>query len=159
MTTLGSRLRRLSLAGTLLLCARILGAQDVPVTPMPVVAPPAAPPAPSVVSAPPADAVALCKDGSFVIAPQPSTDCAPRGGVQVLMPPRPAPPVRPAPAPSAALLVAPVSPTAPPGASMRCKDGTWLTGTPSAARCASNGGVATILPAAPAAAPPPPRNP
>lgn len=40
------------------------------------------------------------------------------------------------------------SPAARPiGATMRCKDGTYLTGTASADRCAGNGGVAATFPA------------
>jgi hypothetical protein len=38
---------------------------------------------------------------------------------------------------------------------MRCKDGTYLTGTASADRCASNGGVAVTYPALPASPPAP----
>jgi hypothetical protein len=40
---------------------------------------------------------------------------------------------------------------------MRCKDGTWLAGTPAAARCNANGGLATILPPKPPAGAPPRR--
>jgi N-acetylmuramoyl-L-alanine amidase len=43
----------------------------------------------------------------------------------------------------------------PDGATMRCKDGTYITGTASADRCANNGGVTATFPAA--SAPPPPR--
>lgn len=47
---------------------------------------------------------------------------------------------------------------APAGATMRCKDGLWLTGPAAPNRCARNGGVAVILPVR-AAAPPPPQPP
>ena len=48
--------------------------------------------------------------------------------------------------------------TPPLGATMRCKNGTWLSGTPVASRCDRNRGLAVILPVR-AAAPPPPRAP
>jgi hypothetical protein len=49
--------------------------------------------------------------------------------------------------------VTPANATPPAGTTMRCKDGTYLTGTPSADRCANNGGVASYhpVPATPAA--------
>lgn len=56
-------------------------------------------------------------------------------------------------------VVVPQSLTPPAGATMRCKDGTWLFGAPSAARCDRNGGLATILPVRAAPPPPPPRAP
>ena len=43
------------------------------------------------------------------------------------------------------------------GATMRCKDGTYLTGTVSGDRCASNGGVAVTYPATTTPAPPRPQ--
>jgi hypothetical protein len=45
----------------------------------------------------------------------------------------------------------------PVGATMRCKDGTYLTGAVSADRCASNGGVAVTFPVVAAPAPPRPQ--
>jgi len=51
-----------------------------------------------------------------------------------------------------------VSDEPPAGATMRCKDGTYLTGTPSDARCAGFGGVAVLLPV-PTPPPPAPRRP
>ena len=56
----------------------------------------------------------------------------------------------PAPASSQALVVAPAPSTAsmavPLGSTMRCKDGTWLNGTPAPDRCETRGGVAVIVP-------------
>lgn len=74
--------------------------------------------------------------------------------------PPPAPAARPAdPAPTAAAAAAsPANATPPAGATMRCKDGVWLSGAPAANRCERNGGVAVILPVR-ATAPPPPRAP
>ena len=58
----------------------------------------------------------------------------------------------------AAMQAAPAPAAAPPaGATMRCKDGTFLSGAPDASRCDANGGLAAILPAARPAPPPPPR--
>ena len=51
--------------------------------------------------------------------------------------------------------VIPATEAAPIGASMRCKDGTYLTGTASADRCTSNGGVAATYPAQPGSPPAP----
>lgn len=56
---------------------------------------------------------------------------------------------------AAALVVAPAGRT-PTGATMQCKDGTYLTGAASAGRCANNGGVAATYPApAPSVSPKP----
>jgi hypothetical protein len=52
--------------------------------------------------------------------------------------------------------VIPATQGPPAGATMRCKDGTYLTGAPSAARCVGNGGVAMTYPAQ-AASPPAPK--
>lgn len=77
--------------------------------------------------------------------------------VTLLVPPRPAPP----PAPIALgsrtdLGTAPALIAAPPAdATMRCKDGTFLTGPPAAERCRDRGGVAAIFPAPPSAVPSP----
>jgi len=51
--------------------------------------------------------------------------------------------------------VIPATEAPPIGASMRCKDGTYLTGAASTGRCASNGGVAAMYPALPASPPAP----
>lgn len=72
----------------------------------------------------------------------------------------PAKPVPPPPSasgtPAASRAVAAPAATAPPaGATMRCKDGTYLSGTPSANRCSANGGLAALIPQR-AAAPPAP---
>jgi hypothetical protein len=128
----------------------------IPGTPLPPVSPP--PPAPALATAPvipPADAVALCRDGTFVIAPATVATCDARGGLQVAMPRQVPPP--------APVVAAPVSAvdadaeransTPPTGATMRCKDGTWLTGAQDATRCANSGGVAMLI-AQPLALPP-----
>jgi hypothetical protein len=47
------------------------------------------------------------------------------------------------------------STSAPAGATMHCKDGTYLFGTPAEGRCDGNGGTAAVL-AQPRTAPPPP---
>jgi hypothetical protein len=49
----------------------------------------------------------------------------------------------------------PTAESRPIGATMRCKDGTYLTSAPSASACSANGGVAVTYPATPA--PPAPR--
>jgi len=114
-------------------------------------------PAAATVRARPANAIAQCGDGTFVVPPQDASACRGREGVLTVMPQGRTPPPRPTAA--AALVAAPlVDPTAPPpdGATMRCKDGTYLFGAPSAGRCGANGGVAAELPAprtAPAAPP------
>jgi len=110
---------------------------------------------------PPANAVAQCKDGTFVVPPNDASACASHRGLLVLMPQRAAPPARavaarmPVSAPAAARAAAPSDAPAPDGATMRCKDGTYLTGAPSEGRCDAYGGVAAVLPA-PRTAPPPP---
>jgi len=110
---------------------------------------------------PPANAVAQCKDGTFVVPPNDASACASHRGLLVLMPQRAAPPARavaarmPVSAPAAARAAAPSAAPAPEGATMRCKDGTYLTGAPSEGRCDAYGGVAAVLPA-PRTAPPPP---
>lgn len=98
----------------------------------------------------PANAVAQCVDGTFIVAPRDASACGSHRGVLVRFPVH-APPPRPsAVAPMAALAVPRPSASpanAPPGATMQCKDGTFLTGQPAAARCGANGGLAAILPA------------
>jgi hypothetical protein len=102
----------------------------------------------------PAGAVARCRDGSFIIAPADPSACATHRGVGVLFPQR-APPPRPGATPQPVARVV-AQPSAPPaGATMRCKDGTWLSGAPAAGRCDANGGTAVILPS-PRPAPPTP---
>jgi hypothetical protein len=107
---------------------------------------------------PPAHAVAQCRDGSFVVEPAGAAACQARGGVLVVLPPRaaarpPAPGGRAQALPAAARATAPMQTAPPPGATMQCGDGTYLTGPADIARCAANGGVAAILPTP---APPPP---
>ena len=79
----------------------------------------------------------------------------------VAVPPEPTPLARPVPTPVVASVVTPAqriaaADAAPPaGATMRCKDGTFLTGTPSEQRCEGNGGVSVTF-SAPLIAPQPP---
>jgi hypothetical protein len=80
----------------------------------------------------------------------------PAAATKLAVRPMAAPPAPPAPQTTAARIaaaersVAPAN-TAPIGATMRCRDGTYLTGAASAGRCANNGGVAAIYPAQPSA--------
>lgn len=131
MTTLSVRLT--SSTVTVLLAVLLAGAPLAAQAPVPPPASPA-PPQPVVVAVP---------------APMPVTRNSPD-------PATVAPALR-------AAETAPVAPlqsqTPPAGATMRCKDGTWLSGAPSAARCDRNGGLATILPVRAAPPPPPPRTP
>jgi hypothetical protein len=132
-----------------------------PAQPAPLILPAApSPPAPPKTitpasALPPKDsAVALCNNGTFVMLPGTPADCASRGGLRVAMPPRAGPVVRRA-TTSQSVRPSLVEQGPPAGATMRCKDGTYLTGTPAADRCANNGGVAAIIPArAPASAQP-----
>lgn len=143
-----------------------LAAQEPPSAPpraLPAASPaptaPAAAPAPVV---PPANAVALCNDQSFILAPAAPSACATRGGLKVTLPAYRAVPtpeaVRPAPKGPTAATPALVSDTPPAGATMRCRDGSWLSGAPAPGRCDGNGGTAAILPVAPPI-PPAPRPP
>ncbi len=71
---------------------------------------------------------------------------------------RAAPPPAPVARSSEAAPATPASTAAAPaGATMRCKDGLWLTGAAAPNRCDRNGGVAVILPVR--TPPPPPRAP
>ena len=108
--------------------------------------------APTAPLAPPANAVALCSDGTFVVAPSDSTGCASHRGVRVMLPRLAEPPLKAsaASAATAANVQALAAPQAvrlapPSNATMQCKDGTFLFGTPSADRCAGSGGVAAIF--------------
>ena len=80
-------------------------------------------------------------------------------------PPTPEPLVRPVPSRIAAAAMTPAQRIAsadaspPSGATMRCKDGTFLTGSPSEERCEANGGLTVIFPALPPAPQPPARRP
>ena len=141
-------------------------------------APPASPPPPLVVTpaqapllrppsaAPPAavaPAAAQCRDGAFVVAPAEAGTCGVHGGILVILPQSrtPRPPVAarmPLSAPAAARATAPSEAPAPVGATMRCKDGTYLTGAPAAGRCDAYGGLAAVLPV-PRTPPPLPRLP
>ena len=108
----------------------------------------------------PANAVAQCVDGTFVVAPGTAASCASHRGVLVRFPSR-TPPPRPVAAAPAGQLAAPrpaaaSSPaTAPAGSTMQCKDGTFLSGPATASRCDAYGGLAALLPA-PRPSPPTP---
>jgi len=104
---------------------------------------------------PPAGAVARCRDGTFIVAPSDASACSTHRGVGVVFPQRSAPP-RPAARPVPVAQVAAPSDAPPSGATMRCKDGTWLAGAPAEGRCEGHGGTAVVLPA-PRPAPPTPR--
>lgn len=132
-------------------------AQAVPAAPAPVSPPPPAPAVAAAPVAPPADAVALCRDGTFVIAPATVASCDARGGILVVMPRQVPPPAPVAAAQASAEDAAAARATATPpvGATMRCKDGTWMTGAQDASRCANAGGVAVLI--TQPRTPPPPR--
>jgi len=111
------------------------------------------------IAAPPANAVAQCVDGSFVIAPNGPDACTAHRGVRVVFPVS-KPPAAPLRVVAAPRIAAPAQAAAPIGATMRCKDGTYLTGAPAASRCAGFGGVAAFLaPPRPTPAQPLPRRP
>jgi hypothetical protein len=141
------------------------GTAAPPTAPAPHVSPSPPPVAQTVLvpasALPPTDsAVALCNNGTFVKEPGTVADCASRGGLRVAMPPRvKAPALAPALAPSFSLRPAIADQAPPAGATMRCKDGTYLSGTASANRCANNGGLAAILPPPPPVPPTPAKRP
>ena len=142
-------------------------AAATPAAPVPHVAPSPPPTPPKVVvpasALPPSDsAVALCKNGSWIYNPGTAADCAQRGGLQVAMPKRAAAaPLTAAAATMRASIIAPAKlVVAPPtDATMQCKDGTYLSGPPSAGRCAALGGVAALFPVAAKPVPVAPRRP
>jgi len=106
----------------------------------------------AVSSAPPANAVALCRDGTYIVAPSDASACGTHRGLQVAMIQRATPPAaagRVA-APAAAVRATPAAPasTPPPGATTLCKDGTWLNGAPAAGACAGHAGLAMTVPQA-----------
>ena len=95
---------------------------------------------------PPVDAVALCGDGTWVVAPADPSACASRGNAKILFTPttRQATPLT-----AARSIIAQPTPFAivrPDGATMQCKDGTYLFGAPSDERCWQNGGVGVTFP-------------
>jgi len=113
------------------------------------------------VKAPPANATAQCGDGSFMVAPNGPSGCSAHGGMRVVM-------AHPAPAPATppnrtAAVRAPAVPaasaSAPAGATMRCKDGTYLTGAPAESRCTGHGGVGAMFETRGPAPGPKPRRP
>jgi hypothetical protein len=114
-------------------------------------------------STPPVGAVALCGDGTFATRAL-DTTCASHLGVKgkagyVAAPP-PTPAARAAALAAAAKASTTMQKSGPPaGASMQCKDGTYLSGTASADRCANNGGLAAVFPVRAQAPPVPARRP
>ena len=80
-------------------------------------------------------------DSAKIVAPAKPAADAP--AARVANPARKTP-VAIAPAATKTVLTAEAPPI---GATMRCKDGTYLTGTPSADRCSGNGGVSVTYPA------------
>ena len=161
------------LGGALLALALVAGtasAQGVPPTPprysrpQPTHTPPQPPPPPAPVPmgaaasrlAPtPAPAPVEPMKPASPPPPRPAAALTPAPALLTApAPPPPRPTVAPSPS-TAAHLVAPPETAWPTGATMRCKDGTYLTGPPAADRCANNGGVTAIM--APHPAPPTPR--
>jgi hypothetical protein len=154
MTMLKTLIASLLLAAP---AAAPLMAQEPPPTMPPASPPPPTPARAPLVVPPPADAVAQCNDLSFVVSPAEPAACATRGGIKVRLPGPRRVPVTAAAAPAVRAAPAPAGNEAPPaGATMRCRDGSWLSGAPSESRCERNGGLAVILPAPP---PVPPRAP
>jgi hypothetical protein len=129
-----------------------LMAQEPPRT-LPAASPPPPAPAPAPkLLPPPPEAVAQCNDLTFVVPPAQPAACGTRGGVKLTLPGLRRAPAPPAAAPSVRAATTQPAPNArddapPAGATMRCRDGTWLSGTPSDSRCDRNGGLAVILPA------------
>jgi len=154
------------LAG-LIVTALAAGAQ-AQATPPARVPPPA--PAPRAVATKPAGSTLRCKDGAWAVANAADSWCTAHGGigyrtVVVTPPPTPLPrpeaaPVKPLAPPAKPGVVetqaaarqtvsqqaskAPTGP--PPGATLLCMDGTYLTGAADAARCSGHGGLAGKLP-------------
>ena len=91
------------------------------------------------------------------VSPPPPPPPAQPAPPTVAAQPRPVPPslaeIRAA-QPSAAPSPASGPATPPVGATMRCRDGTWLSGAPAADRCTQRGGVLIYVPQRPT--PPPP---
>ena len=137
------------------------GAATTPpvVVPAPVVPTPPKTVVPASAVPPKDSAVALCNNGTWVMRPGSPSDCASRGGLRIAVAQRTASP--PALRQVAATVAHPalVARAAPAGTTMQCKDGTYLSGVPAAARCAGNGGVAAIFPAAKTAPPGPSKAP
>ncbi|CAN5864153.1 hypothetical protein BH11GEM1_BH11GEM1_20500 [soil metagenome] len=101
-----------------------------------------------------------------MVAPSPPVSPARQAAPTVVAgPPAPTPLAPPVRTPIAASAVTPAqriasAAAAPPaGATMRCKDGTFLTGAPSEQRCDGNGGVSVTFPAAAPTPQPPVRRP
>jgi hypothetical protein len=124
---------------------KLLATSTVPTPPKVVV--------PASVLPPKDSAVALCNNGTFVMRPGTTADCASRGGLKIAMAHRATAataPVRRA-VTSQSVRPATAEQAPPAGATMRCKDGTYLTGVASADRCSGNGGLAVIFPVRPVA--------
>ena len=160
----------LTCGAALFLAASALLAQQGPPPPQPAVVlplrlPPSAPPpqapVPSIASTSQQALTAAALEPMKAVAP-PVDSARMRPGYVVpakllVRPEPPAPRLNLAPRASAQVVEAPTAP--PSGATMRCKDGSYLTGRPSADRCDGNAGVAVIFPAAPVSPPTPARRP
>ena len=104
---------------------------------------------------PPSNAVAQCVDGTFIVAPNDPRTCASHGGTRVVLPHASTPHLSPARSAAKSQGSVAASAVPPAGATMRCKDGTYLSGPPAAGRCDPYGGLASLLPANGKPAPPP----
>jgi hypothetical protein len=173
MMTLALRVRPLSCCALGVAISLGLGVQgveaqqQVPAPPPPAVVAAPALLRPSAAPPPTAPVAAQAANRTPTAAPvrpmQPGSALPPdsvRPAPVAVSTPRPAPVASPPPAPVAAaptaVRAAVAPPSAPPaGASMHCKDGTYLTGTAAPGRCDANGGVAAVLPAAKQTPPPP----
>ena len=95
-----------------------------------------------------------------MVSPSPDPSTLRQALTVIPGPPTPLPLARPVPSPIAtpditpAQRIASADPAPPPGATMRCKDGTFLTGVASEPRCAGNGGLGVTFPATPTPQPP-----
>lgn len=100
------------------------------------------------VAAVPANAVARCGDGTYLLSGSAANGCAAHGGIRVILPREGTPPPPAATriiSTPAATRAAAASATPPAGATMRCRDGTFLSGAPSDAACAGHSGLAAAL--------------
>jgi hypothetical protein len=128
----------------------------------PLVAPPPPRPAPLIPASqrtptPPISLKAAPTGGAPLASVRPDTTrlaarAVPAPAARVASPPRRAPVAT---ASTVSRNLIPATEAPPIGATMRCKDGTYLTGAGSTGRCANNGGVAAMYPALPASPPAP----
>ncbi len=120
---------------------------QVPVPPSQRPAPAPVPLTANPAPVPPEGAVALCMDNTFVKDPGTVADCSKHGGLRAAMTPHGTKTITRKSNSTLGVTNAAVNQAPPAGATMHCKDGTYLTGAPSKDRCANNGGLAAILPA------------